>query len=301
MLKISIIMPIYNALKDVKICLNSLLENFDFSTGEIILIDDYSFDETKVYLEEFVKNNVDKFTLFRNDENLGFIKTSNRGMKLANGEIIILLNSDTKIPKNFSKYIIDCFDSDKNIGIASPLRSGSGGYSIEMPKHYNLEKMNEHIRRIHKPIYPIVAYCEGLCFCIRRNVIEKLGYLDEVYGLGYHEEIDYSFNAIKHGIKCVLIDNLYIYHKNFASFGSKKRKKQIKKNDKIFNERWIGFREKINEQYEFRNYANIIEKEMFPTRKLIKTLYSKEKIGNRVIHHVCGIRISHKKHYELIT
>ena len=96
MKKISVIVPIYNALEDVKELLNSLLMNFDFNQGTVILINDCSDIKTSEYLREFTEKNSD-FKLINNEENLGFVKTCNKGMRLAETEIIVLLNSDTII------------------------------------------------------------------------------------------------------------------------------------------------------------------------------------------------------------
>ena len=116
--KISIVVPIYNALEDLKILLMSLNMNFDFNIGEIFLINDCSDEETTKFLVEFSKEN-SRYKYLKNDENLGFVKTCNRGMELASGEIVVLLNSDTKIPSGFCERIIKCFESDQNIGICT--------------------------------------------------------------------------------------------------------------------------------------------------------------------------------------
>ena len=54
--QISVIIPVYNALNDVKILFRSLNENFNFSLGEILLINDYSDLETSNYLKTFCDN-----------------------------------------------------------------------------------------------------------------------------------------------------------------------------------------------------------------------------------------------------
>ena len=74
MKKISVIVPIYNALEDVETLLKSLVKNFNFNLGQIILINDCSNEETSNFLLEFCQKNLD-FKLINNEENLGFIKT----------------------------------------------------------------------------------------------------------------------------------------------------------------------------------------------------------------------------------
>ena len=55
---ISLVIPIYNALDDVKMCLNSIVENFDFEFGNVVLVNDKSQEETSAYLNEFVSSGV---------------------------------------------------------------------------------------------------------------------------------------------------------------------------------------------------------------------------------------------------
>ena len=260
--KLSVVVPIYNALDDVKLLLDSILSNFNFSLGEITLINDCSSQETSSFLDSFcAKNHLIK--LLNNEVNLGFVKTCNRGMKLAKGDVVVLLNSDTIIPKEFCERIIKCFNSDERIGIASPISSHTYSYFIPLPKNYTLEKMNKLLRKKHKCTYPLIPAAEGFCFCIRKDVIYKQGYLDEVWGKGYNEEVDFAYRAITNNWKNVLIDDLYVYHKRNASFGIKDRKILIEKNYPEFHRRWHGFREKYEKDNKLVNPVKKIEKEMF--------------------------------------
>ena len=108
-MKISVVIPVYNAVEDVKRCLDSVKENFDFSVGEVIVVDDCSDEETMDYLKRLAELNPDLFTLIRNPENKGFPGTCNNGIRHAQGEIIVLLNSDTiisacRLSRQFSSH-----------------------------------------------------------------------------------------------------------------------------------------------------------------------------------------------------
>ncbi len=284
--KISVVIPIYNALDDLKICIKSIINNYDFSIGEIILINDYSDKETADYLKKLVIK-YPKFKLEENSQNLGFIKTCNKGIALASGEIVVLLNSDTKIPSGFCQRIIECFDSDNSIGVASPIASHSWLFNINLPVGYSVEKMNKLLVERHVPTYPILPAAEGFCFCIRKQICDNLGGLDEIFGKGYHEEVDFSYRAIKNGYKVVLIDNLYVYHKRNASFG-KNRSKLIKQNNSVFKDRWKDFREKYEKSINFVNPIYKIRKELFPIKYW---LFSREKIQGEKYIVLAGIKI----------
>ena len=286
--EISLIIPIYNALSDVKRLLVSVLQNFDFNSGEVILIDDCSEKETADYLYSFAAKNKN-FKLLKNEKNLGFVKTCNLGMRKANGNILVLLNSDTEIPGGFCKKIINCFKSDPKIGVASPIASHSVNYSIRMPKGYNIQKMNDIIGKKHTTSYPLMPSAEGFCFCIRKEVITAQGCLDEIYGKGYHEEVDFAYRAITNGWKNVLIDNLYVYHKRHASFGIEKRSQLIKQNNDIFNERWAGFREEYTQKHNLENPITKIYKDIFPVKYFFKeVLLSLAISGEKIIPMLLG-------------
>ena len=264
--KVSVIIPVYNALDEVKLCLKSVIKNFNFKLGCVYIINDYSDKNTTNYLHKFSEQH-EFINIIDNNQNLGFIKTCNIGMKLVNSDIIVLLNSDTKIPKEFCERIIKCFESDKKIGIASPISSHTCTYYIPLPSKYTIEKMNKKIRKKHKCKYPIIPAAEGFCFCIRKDVIQQQGYLDEIFGKGYHEEVDYAYRAITNGWKNVLIDDLYVYHKRQASFGAETREKLIQQNNPVFNSRWLGFREAYEHEHQLQNPILEIEKEIFPEKQ----------------------------------
>lgn len=293
--KISVIIPIYNALEDLKLLLVLLNANFDFNIGEIFLINDCSDEETTKFLVEFSKEN-SHYKYVKNDENLGFVKTCNRGMELASGEIVVLLNSDTKVPSGFCERIIKCFESDSQIGIASPVSSCTCSYFIPQPKSMDLEDMNKLLQEKHTCTYPLIPAAEGFCYCIKKEVIEQQGYLDTVWGKGYHEEVDYAYKAITNGWKNVLIDDLYVYHKRQASFGSERRAELIRQNDPLFKERWEGFRENYTKENKLVNPVVAIEKEMFP-----KGNPARPKIGLKPIERIFSITNSEDKRHKVIT
>ncbi|MBR6099179.1 glycosyltransferase family 2 protein [bacterium] len=291
--KVSVIIPIYNALDDVKLCLDSVVNNFNFELGDVLFINDCSNTDTTEYLGRLVSVHPN-IKLLENDENLGFVKTCNKGMTLAKGDIVVLLNSDTKIPAEFCERIIKCFNFDNEIGIASPITSASWLYHISIPKNYTIEKMNKQLRKKHKCSYPIIPSAEGFCFCIRKEVIEQQGYLDEIFDKGYHEEVDYAYRAITNGWKNVLIDDLYVYHKRQASFGAETREKLIKLNNLVFKERWAGFRENYVKENKLKNPIIKIEQEMFPGKK-------PNSCERTPLEFLFSIKNSNNKKYKIIT
>lgn len=232
-----IIIPIYNAIDDVKTVLASI-ENSNLSEKvKIILVNDYSSELVSTFLRDFVKGKK-RYTLLENEENYGFVKSCNRGIKIAKSDLIVLLNSDTKVPFDFEVKIQRCFDSDEKIGIASPLASSSGLWNLPFKDGMNYDEMASYISNNSDCLYPDILCPEGFCFCIRKKVIDNIGALDEIFGMGYCEETDLALRALNAGYRTVLIDDLYVYHKRHASFGLEKRNLQMKRNSSILWQRW---------------------------------------------------------------
>lgn len=92
MVKVSIIIPVYNVEKYLRECLDSVL-NQVFDSYEIICIDDISTDNSRKILEEYA-NNCSKIRIVSHDVNRGLSAARNTGLKHARGKYILFVDSD---------------------------------------------------------------------------------------------------------------------------------------------------------------------------------------------------------------
>ena len=69
--------------------------------------------------------------------------------------------------------------------------------------------------------------CQGFCMLIKREVIERIGYLDERFGIGGFDDTDYSMRAYRAGYKSVSVYSSYVYHKEHKSFDKIGKRKKI--------------------------------------------------------------------------
>ena len=99
MIKVSVIIPIYNVEKYLEDCLNSVI-NQTLKDIEIICIDDCSTDNSVSILEEFAKKD-NRIIIIKNEENRGAGYTRNIGIKNSNGEYIGFVDSDDYISKDY--------------------------------------------------------------------------------------------------------------------------------------------------------------------------------------------------------
>lgn len=193
--KVSIIIPFYNEEIYTWNCLlflNKYLTNE--ITFEILLIDDNSTEKNDF-------SSIKGIAIYRNTENLGFLKSINKGIRLAKGEYIYILNNDTEVQENFLKELFFVFENFKNVGavgskLINPDRSLQEAGSVFM-KDFNVRQ----IVKKKEPYYPEVNYivkvdyCSG-CSLLFKKLDEKgnLNLFDEQFAPAYFEETDFCFN-----------------------------------------------------------------------------------------------------------
>ena len=73
---------------------------------------------------------------------------------------------------------------------------------------------------------------------VKKSTIEKIGGLDEGYGIGYFEDVDYCKTAEKEGIKIGFCPDVKIYHQNSASFESEAKRNLMRTNKERFFRKW---------------------------------------------------------------
>jgi len=244
--KISIIIPVHNALQDLKSCLHSLKDSGDL-LFEIIIIDDCSNKETKDFLNKTAEEN-SLIQLYTNSENLRFTRSSNIGLKAAKGDIVVLLNSDTIAPANWLAKVLNCFTASDSIGIAGPLSNAASWQTIpfepyeihndwkvqDLPEGLSVDQMDRLLDIFSDKEYPHVPSVNGFCFAIRKKVFEKIGFLDEKhFPCGFGEEDDFCIRAANQGFKIAVIDNLFVYHGKSKSYSHEIRQEYTHKNQTI--------------------------------------------------------------------
>ena len=227
MKNIDIIVPVYNAYEYTEECIKSILKNTNLNEHTLLLINDKSPDEKILpMLQEYTNKNEDKnIIVLDNEQNLGFVKTVNKGMSYSENDVI-LLNSDTEVTENWIEKIQECAYSNNYIATVTPLTNNGTicsvpnfGIDNELPKNMNLEEYAKMIELISKNRYPELTTGNGFCMYIKRDVINEIGLFDdETFGKGYGEENDFCYRALDHGYTNVLCDNTFIYHKGTQSF-----------------------------------------------------------------------------------
>lgn len=237
--KISVVIPVYNALPQLKACLASL-ERTARGRYELVLVDDCSGPETRRFIAG-VKGAVK----LRNAKNSGFAKTVNRGLKAASGDYIAVVNSDVAFFENGLQGLAACLDADPAAGACGPLTNRTVGVQrvVLDPK---VERDTASLRafaQVMRLRFPAESFevhrLVGFCFMVRREAYESVGLLDERFGTGCFEDFDYSLRLRQAGWKLKVAKDVFVWHRDHSSFGDHASfHAWAVKNREVFVDKW---------------------------------------------------------------
>ncbi len=195
--KISLVIPAYNEEKYIGDCLTHVIQNGGGRFFEIIVIDNASTDKTSEIASGFPLVRVVQ------EPNKGLTKARQRGFLESKGDVIAMIDADTRMPKNwFSTLIREFSNNDK-------LACLSGPYV-----YYDQSWFGQLLVKIYYffaiPLYFFTGYmATGGNFSIRRDVLEKMGGFDTSIAF-YGEDTDIARRASKHGkVKFMLKFKMY--------------------------------------------------------------------------------------------
>lgn len=266
--KVSFIIIAFNQADYTKKCIDSIKEKVKVSY-EVILIDNASTDLTK----SLFSNNYDFIRYHRNEINLGFPIAVNQGIKEALGDYILILNNDTILTNNLIERLIEVAESDDKIGIVGPISNEvSGLQKDESAKYNSIEEMHKYATEVREKNkgqllrFPRVAF---LCTLIKKELIDKIGGLDERFSPGNYEDDDFCLRAQLAGFKTVIAKDAFIHHygsKSFKANGEKAYAERLLKNQKIFVDKWGATPDEIwlkNKKIKEHQIIYPIDKDLF--------------------------------------
>ena len=254
--KASIIIVTWHNLVMTKLCLDSLLLNTNYLNYEIIVVDNNSEDGTQEYLRTLTQQH-QHLKIILNSTNNGFAKANNQGIAISSGDYIVLLNNDTIVPLGWLSRLLHHLH-DPGIGIVGPMTNSIGNEAkIEVPYRTWLELEDfaaAHTAAHHLQIADIKMLAM-YCVAFRRETYEKIGPLDEQYGIGMFEDDDYSERIKAAGLRVICAADVFVHHFGQASF-----KKLIKNGEynPLFEENRRRFEAKWKKQWILHQHAKLV-------------------------------------------
>lgn len=227
----SIIIPTYNGLHLLMPCVESIRQHTE-NPYEIIVVDNGSRDDTIGYCLR------EGLTLVALPENLGFPVACNKGLAIASGDQIMLLNNDVLATPRWLTNMLSALYSSEDIGVIGPVTNyASGRQQVDMMHNWNDELFNQPNPAEWHSVQRLV----GLCLLMKRDVFRKVGFLDERFSPGHYEDDDYCYRVRRAGYRLLMCRDTFIYHKGSASFRAENPDgwdELIIRNRQLFIDKW---------------------------------------------------------------
>jgi GT2 family glycosyltransferase/glycosyltransferase involved in cell wall biosynthesis len=217
--KVSIVVITYNNFNLTVQCVNSILRNTTWPNYQLIVVDNGSDDGTCDYLER-LRQEVPSVKIILNPENRGFAAANNQGLREANGDILLLLNNDTVVPKGWLDPLVHHL-RDSSIGLVGPVTNAVGNEAKIKVSYTDIQQMQDFAdgyTEAHKGRLFDISMLAMFCVAFRRDVLDEVGFLDEAFGIGMFEDDDYSRRVQASGYRTVCAEDAFIHHYGQASF-----------------------------------------------------------------------------------
>ncbi|MDP2366247.1 MAG: glycosyltransferase, partial [Ignavibacteria bacterium] len=240
---VSIVVPTFNQLNFTKECIDSIF-TYTKIPFELIVIINNKQDGTLEYLKEFL-NKHRNIKIITNSENCGFPVSINQGISESTSEYVLIINNDIIVTENWIETLLDIANKNDSVGIVGPISNEVSGLQKDNKANYKtIDEMHLYAASVKEKNkneimqFPRVAF---LCTLIKREVIDKIGGLDERFSPGNFEDDDFCLRAQLAGYKTVIAQDVFIHHygsKSFKAAGEKQYSERLKTNREIFVSKW---------------------------------------------------------------
>ena len=237
-MKLSVITLSWDNLDFTKAFVRSIRDNTTLPY-ELIIVDNGSKPDTQRWVEE----NSDQSIIFQ--ENQGFSKGFNEGVKLAQGKYVMMANNDTAFPPDWDKKLVDIIEKNPGAGIVTPVYTSGRKSALRTEPGEKILK-----------VFPFRKYPSAVAFLMRRNdLISKFGGWSEEYEIASGEDADLCFKVWKAGYDILIDERVLIIHEGKVTSSSKLEDWQahFKLNSRQFKKKWFYY-------YYFPYLAIITEK-----------------------------------------
>lgn len=221
-LDLTIIVVGYRSEKTIGPFLDSIQKNRDKIAKEVIVIDNYPADKGADKAEKHPL----KPTVIRNNENVGFSKAVNQGLRVAKGKYILLINPDTRIVGSALKYLLEFAGNTPALGAVAPRLLNYDGTiqpsCSKFPTIWNAIKYNflgcKHCFKKYNPGDQVtkVEVAVMAAFLVPKAIFDEVGGLDERFFL-YYEDIEFCRRLYRHNLPVYYLPQAKVQHIHGAS------------------------------------------------------------------------------------
>ncbi|MEK3913814.1 glycosyltransferase family 2 protein [Paenibacillus sp. FSL H7-0331] len=229
----SMIISNRNGLPLLRRCIHSIQKYTDIPY-EIIVVDGGSTDGSVEYCRQ------QQVRFISTPSSRGFTRSHNLGLHLGSGDALLLLNNDVVASPRWLSNLLNCLYSSEEIGIVGPVTRPTSSKQmadmpISTPKH-----SPEMINLPDSRKWQSVERLAGFCFLIKRELVERIGFLDEQFPPGYFED-DYCYRARLSGYRLLMAGDTFVFDLGNASHNKEDNQQVLNQdnpNEHKFVQKW---------------------------------------------------------------
>ncbi|HXA42100.1 MAG TPA: glycosyltransferase family 2 protein [Candidatus Solibacter sp.] len=216
--RVSIVVVTHDNLVFTRLCLESLLASTGAPTFEVVVVDNGSTDGTVDYLGRLASADA-RVEVISSKANLGFAAGTNLGFKAARGERLVALNNDTIVAAGWLAGLVRHLE-DRTVGMVGPVTNQAPDESRVMVDYTTYGGFLEAAAaRASVDRARDVAGLTLFCVALRRDVLDRVGLLDERFQVGMFEDDDYCLRLEAAGLRLRVAEDVLVHHFGEASLG----------------------------------------------------------------------------------
>lgn len=209
---VSIIILNYNAGDLLLDCVNSIQKS-NYDNFEIILVDNMSTDNSHKKCKEMFPN----VKLIENSENLGYCEGNNVGLRIANGQFVVVLNPDTIVDPYWLDELLKAYEIHGD-GIYQPKFLATTDHSMLLSTGNMIQIFGFGYSRskgdIDKKQYEElekIDYASGTCLFTSKKILQKIGLFDP-FLFAFHDDLELCWRATLNKISSFYAPKSIVYH-----------------------------------------------------------------------------------------
>lgn len=219
MKKVDIIIPAYNSLKQLKLCIDSIYNNTDNDSFQLCIINNSPDNSEIKEMLDAMNDEFDNIIIY-DKNNIGWVGGINYGIEVSDNPYVVFLNDDIIVSSGWLDKMLDKFNMSENVGAVGAISNAVAG--------------KQHIAYNRTGItHEETPFLIGFCMMVRRDVLSILKeldgyYMDDIFNNVGSDDIDISMRIRDLGFKLIIARDVYVHHfwsgdtKNSYSIGNER-------------------------------------------------------------------------------
>ena len=224
-------------------CIESVLARTEWPALEVVAVDNGSTDGTPELLADLASRDA-RLSVLALPENRGYPAACNAGIERARGDYLVLLNNDTVVVRGWVAALVRHLAANPGLGLVGPSTNAIANAARVDVGYRRLSEMPawaSEWTRSHDGELEDIGSLAFFCVAMRRAVRDRIGPLDERFGIGMFEDGDYCRRVRAAGLEVRCARDAFVHHWQMASFRRMPREEYLalyEENRRRFEEKW---------------------------------------------------------------